>query len=360
MKCLAVPTGTVDEIHELLKSGGMVVRPQVVDVQQLADMVPLTKTAYVDRATSAPVSLQDGSIAYPYSTIQAACDALGSPGGVVLIAPGSYTEPAISITAGQISLVALGPKSQGSNANVSISNSVSSATDIGAFNISFVNALISSGRIFADTCSVTNFSSGAGISILQNCQITNVTCTGTLQAYQCTFTNNTTLAAVESYNCSWNGLTCTGALTIRNSTTTIAVSVGGNCLVQDTSFGLALSVTGQLTSDYSSLAPILASVSAGSFNLGAAPVAPRITVSVNVPGVAAGAVEYVSVNLAATKLAGLVAANSLLIANPQTDLVAAGPGGGFINVRANAANSARFAFVGPLAGGAANFTLGVI
>src|SRR3569832_548065 len=108
MKCLAVPTGTVDEIHELLKSGGMVVRPQVVDVQQLADMVPLTKTAYVDRATSAPVSLQDNSIAYPFSTIQAACDALGSPGGVKQNTPKTNTEPANSNTTRQNTLVALG------------------------------------------------------------------------------------------------------------------------------------------------------------------------------------------------------------------------------------------------------------
>lgn len=359
--CLAMPTGSPGEIHECLKAGGQVVRPQVLDVPSLIDMLPLTRTRYVDKDTVAPLAVQDGSIAYPYATIQQACDSLAGVGGVVLIAPGQYSEPAISIAAAtQLSLQALGPRSQGTAANVTINNSVSSSSDLGASNIAFINALSSSGRIFADNCAVTNFSSGAGVSIVQNCAITNTTCTGTLQAFSCTFTNTTTLATVESYDCRWSGLSCTGALTIRNSTTTFAVSVGGNCLVQDTVFGLALTVTGQLTSDYASLAPILGSVTAGSFNLAIAPVSPKITISVVVPAVSAGNVGYVSTSLVGTKLEGLVSATSMLVANPTADLVAAGAGGGFINVRANAANSARFAFVGPLAGGASNFLLGVI
>ena len=76
MLCLAVPQGTVDEIHELLKSGGAVVRPQLVDVQQLVDMLPLTRTRYVDKDTTVAAALRDGSIAYPFATIQAACDSL--------------------------------------------------------------------------------------------------------------------------------------------------------------------------------------------------------------------------------------------------------------------------------------------
>jgi hypothetical protein len=357
---LTIPTGSAGEIHECLKAGGQVVRPIVADVQDLAAMLPLTRAVYVDKDTAAPPALQDGTIAYPFATIQAAATALTATGGVILIAPGQYTEPAITLPAAQISLQALGPKSQGSNANVTLNNSVSGTSDIGASNISFINALSTTARLFVDNCAVTNFSAGTGVSIVQNSQITNTTCTGTLQAYNCTFTNTTTLATVESYDCRWSGLSCTGALTIRNSTTTFAVSVGGNCIVQDTSFGIALTVTGQLVSDYSSLAPILASVTAGSFNLAASPISPKITVSVTVPVVAAGAVGYVDVALGATKLAGLVAAGSLLVANPTADLVAAGAGGGFINVRANGANTARFAFLGPLAGGASNFTLGVI
>jgi len=358
MLCLAVPQGTPSEVHELLKSGGTVVRPQLVDVQELSNMLPLTRALYVDKDTAAPASLQDGSIAYPYSTVQAACDALGGPGGIVLIAPGQYTEPAVSITGGQISLVALGPKSQGSNANVTFNNSVSSVSDLGASNISFINALASSGRIFADNCAITNFSAGAGVSIVQNCAVTNVTCTGTLQAYNTTFTNSTTLAAIESYSCTWQGCSCTGNLIGRNSYFTAAVIVGGTAQIRQCYFGLSLAVTGALTTDLNSIAPILSAVSA--FTISPLNISPRVTVSVVVPAVAAGQVGYVDVALGATKLAGMVPAGALLVANPSADLVAAGAGGGFINVRASASNTARFAFLGPLAGGASNFTLGVI
>lgn len=362
MLCLAVPQGTVDEIHELLKSGGAVVRPQLVDVQQLVDMLPLTRTRYVDKDTTVAAALRDGSIAYPFATIQAACDSLGASGGVVLIAPGQYTEPAISIAAGQISLIGLGPKSQGSNANVTINNSVNSVSDLGASNISFINALSTTARIFADTCAITNFLAGAGVSIVQNCAITNVTCSGTLQAWDTTFTNTTTLATVESYNCAWASGTawsCTGNLTARASAFPNATSVGGAASIRNCNFGLALTVTGALSTDFASVAPILASVTAGSIGFGGV-VSPKITISVVVPAVAAGQVGYVDVALGATKLAGFVPSGALLVANPTADLVAAGAGGGFINVRTNGANTARFAFLGPLAGGASNFTLGVI
>jgi hypothetical protein len=81
------------------------------------------------------------------------------------------------------------------------------------------------------------------------------------------------------------------------------------------------------------------------------------TVSIIVPAVGAGAVGYVDTSLAATIFAGLFAVNNPVSVIPQSDLVAAGAGGGFINARISAANTLRSAFVGPLAGGAANFTV---
>lgn len=82
------------------------------------------------------------------------------------------------------------------------------------------------------------------------------------------------------------------------------------------------------------------------------------TISIVVPAVAAGAVGYVTTSLVGSPLEGIfAAANDPVTVNPQTDLVAAGAGGGFINARINAADSLRSSFVGPLAGGAANFTV---
>ena len=83
-----------------------------------------------------------------------------------------------------------------------------------------------------------------------------------------------------------------------------------------------------------------------------------VTLSVMVPTVAAGALGYVDVSLVGTPFEGMPA-NAVVWASPQVDLAAAGAGnGGFINCRMSATNTLRFAFVGALAGGAANFTVG--
>lgn len=80
----------------------------------------------------------------------------------------------------------------------------------------------------------------------------------------------------------------------------------------------------------------------------------QITLSVVVPAVAAGNVGYVDTNLTG-ELANLPA-DSPIVGAPQVDLVAAGAGGGFINCRTAALGIVRCAFLGPLAGGAVNFT----
>lgn len=84
----------------------------------------------------------------------------------------------------------------------------------------------------------------------------------------------------------------------------------------------------------------------------------RETLSIVVPAVLAGQVGYVS-----TAFVGELAAlpsGSPLVGNPQADLVAAGAGGGFINCWADAAGSVRCSFIGPLAGGAVNFTFATL
>jgi len=82
-----------------------------------------------------------------------------------------------------------------------------------------------------------------------------------------------------------------------------------------------------------------------------------ITLSVVVPAVAADAVGYVDTTLVGTALEGFFAVGDPVVVNPTTDLVAAGAGGGLLNARISAANTLRCAFVGALAGGAADFTV---
>jgi hypothetical protein len=78
------------------------------------------------------------------------------------------------------------------------------------------------------------------------------------------------------------------------------------------------------------------------------------TLAVVVPAVAAGSVGYVNVAMAGTRLADLVL-NEGVSANPQAQLVAAGVGGGYVNCRVQAVGVVECCFLGPLAGGAANF-----
>jgi len=85
---------------------------------------------------------------------------------------------------------------------------------------------------------------------------------------------------------------------------------------------------------------------------------PKETLSIVVPAVLAGQVGYVTTAFAGA-LAGLPQ-DTPLVANPTADLVAAGAGGGFINARVSAAGSVRCAFLGPLAGGASNFTFAAL
>ena len=82
-----------------------------------------------------------------------------------------------------------------------------------------------------------------------------------------------------------------------------------------------------------------------------------ITANVVVPAVAADAVGYVNVDLTGTELEDVFAIGDSVIVNPQSDLVAAGAGGGYLNARVSALNTVRLCFQGALAGGAANFTI---
>lgn len=85
--------------------------------------------------------------------------------------------------------------------------------------------------------------------------------------------------------------------------------------------------------------------------------AQRATVNVTVPAVAAGNVGYANVDLTGTLLETMQPNDPVLV-NPHSDLAAAGAGGGFINARMTTTPAEiRLAFIGPLAGGDALFTV---
>lgn len=81
---------------------------------------------------------------------------------------------------------------------------------------------------------------------------------------------------------------------------------------------------------------------------------PHVSISVAVPGVAAGAVGYATVSTTDTELAGITASD-VVVANPTAQLHAAGTGGAYVNCRVSALETIELAFLGPLAGGNLNF-----
>lgn len=80
-------------------------------------VAPLTNVFYVDQNTSTPGASQDGSIAAPFDNLQDALDAVTPPGsqwnGMIIVAPGTYSE-AVSVSASfGLWLTILGLGSQG-------------------------------------------------------------------------------------------------------------------------------------------------------------------------------------------------------------------------------------------------------
>lgn len=169
----------------------------------------------------------------------------------------------------------------------------------------------------------------------------NLACVGTfLQSYVC---NN--LQAVDSEPVSG---------------TVATLADFANCVVNDVTATTArvrncpalgpLAVTGDLQID-------MASNHSGVTATGTILVLGRCaqeTQSVVVPAVAAGQVGYVDV--AMTGQLAILQTGQPVFANPTADLVAAGAGGAYANCRCSAPGTVRMAFVGPLAGGAVDFT----
>ena len=190
----------------------------------------------------------------------------------------------------------------------------------------------------------------------------------TLDAAQCTFAGELGV----------DGLAVSGSAVLRECNVAIDVTVGAALDLFDTTFraagnvelasGSGLAVNCVLGGDWDSGAELQIDSSTYNRAIGSGfavtslnttfndpPLS--ITLSVVVPAVLAASVGYVNTTLVGTSLENVFAVGDPVLVNPQSDLVAAGLGGGFINARISAANTLRCAFVGALAGGAANFTV---
>lgn len=335
----------------------------VVDVAGLAEMLPLSRARYVDVGTTVPAAERNGTIARPFATIQAAVDVLTS-GGLVLIAPGTYTEPSVAVPAGRvIAFVGLSISPTFTGPNVRINNSLQGGfNDIAAIGVDVANAVSSVARATVINSTVVNLSGGTGFRAVDS-SITNASASsGTSTARACSFTGNTNIGgALEAVSCEFpSGTVNVNVFTARFCTFGVAIaSITSQNLWKCRLAAAGLS-TLALTSDYDSIAQVLPNVTVtGAFTLNG-PQACKTLVAVAVPPVADGNVEYVDVTFAGTDLDGLVPAGSLLIANPTDDLELSGPGGAYCNIRCTAANTARLAFLGPLPGGAVNFLIGVV
>lgn len=413
---LTVPNGTPGAIKPLLLEGsGPPFPATVTDLGTLlTTLVPLTRELYVDGGTPATLAQQNGSIAFPFKTVQQGVDALALVGGgALLIAPGTYPEAvAAGGTGVPVDFVNLG----GSGAAVVITSVVLNGGAVSFFGVSVGGVSVTTtATVRLDRATVAGNLACSGLTAVESTVLGTTTCTtlvgsnsnfnsavsassvmllkdcifsgalsttvaggttrlddcrlsstyaangaGTTTVLRgCLITGDVQGTTVDLANCTLSAkLTTTGNATARFSSIGDQFICGAAALLYQTRLSNITSVTGALNTDFASIAGVLPVLSYGSIVV--QETAPRITLSVAVPAVANDATGYVNVSLVGTDLEGMLTATSLISATPTADLVAAGAGGSFTTCRFQAANSLRFQFLGPLAGGAVNFIVGLV
>ncbi len=366
----------------------------------------LTAIRWVDPATTVPAADRNGMIAQPFATIQAAIDSLaGVPRSAVVLSPGDYAAEAAvwSDAAGEL-LVLCG---FGGVRNVgSISSSIAAATlqieGIAVGSVTLVDTSLLAieadffGAVTANAASALRLIdsrfvslSGGGNIEARDCSFGDVA-GGAWRAWDCSFADAAAVDSIEALGCVFSapltagpatltgcnvadanfsdGVNATGclftapivafAMSAGNCVFQSSLQTTSSCTLTSCEVRAGIDATGvplQIDAASFSFARRVAAVTFGTLVFSDPPLA--ATVSVIVPAVAADAVGYVNTTLVGTALEDLFAVGDPVSVNPQTDLVAAGAGGGFINARISAANTLRCAFNGALAGGAANFTV---
>lgn len=372
--------------------------------------VPLTAAMFVDPGTAVPAPDQTGSAVAPFSTLQAAIDALPVGGGSLLLTPGAYPNEEINVTK-SISLIGLAaglgyPETLlAPSADLSICNLTTSG-DLSLVDL-VVNDATAGGQLTIDGCKVNgdctagagmvvrrseieffsavesvygyeskfshggtaagsffsdctlallgeflyNFTSGGGASAFRNCQIDAQTTCNDLQAWDCVFTATVSgFGTVELWNVSGGNQVNAG----------VSLKANG-CSVAGIAIGAAGTSTLTATTYNELTGPVGSIVDCDAFSNRAAPaigglvknqVAARASLVVTVPVLAANAIGSAAQALTGTVLEGLLV-DRQVVANEPTAGVA---GGGFLaGVRVTSTNNVTFTFHGPTTGGNQTF-----
>lgn len=212
---------------------------------------------------------------------------------------------------------------------------------------------VSAQELVAEDCDFTFDFETAGNTTLRNCTVGNNTILGNNSVVKdCEFSGTVTVSTgdLEIENCSVVGtLTLDGVLnSVNNNLAAIALTGVESHTMELTQYS-ALSAPASATVTSDSWSASWAEITGGATR---SIRAPRATLTVNVPALAANAIGTVAVALTGTVLAGLTV-NQQVVANEPTAGVT---GGGFLaGVRVTSTNNVTFTFHGPTAGGNQNF-----
>ncbi len=366
----------------------------------------LSSLVWVDPSTTVPPAERNGSAAAPFATLQTAAAAIVASGvanATIALVDGNYAAMGLLLTG--LPLVSLQLQGFGGAVNLGVIEldgtiglqlaNVGSQTTVGVATVrgvggapsllarsshlgsivEVVYSLIDS--IVAGEISTTSAGSAVG------CDLRGVVSSLEFDATECDFTGlGVTAAALGAFNqcralvgteisgsdvrlagCLWTGqILASGPVQLIDvyfSAPSLIDAAAGAIEARNVRFAgdvLAGSLIIDSVSQQAARAGGVTFTIAGATQVSDAPVS--ATVSIVVPAVAADAVGYVNTSLVGTPLEGVfTVAGQAVHVNPESDLVAAGAGGGFINARISAADTLRCAFHGQLAGGAANFTV---
>lgn len=312
-----------------------------------ASVAALTNTFFVDQGTAVAAPSQDGSIGAPFSTITAAIAALAA-GGTLLIVPADYSVEAPIVVGTATSFINLSgsqypggpvlsevilPQLTGDGAKViegcTIANTVSSGNSVTTISCGISADITAVG--YQDLNSV--FLAGVGI------QVNGAASDGELRGTRCADAVNPVTINMPA------------ARTLR--LIEVLFNLTGSANIVFAGPGGLVDADGTSFSSFVGSASVITNGTFQTLWNGWA----KVIANVVVPALGGAELGYVDASTVGTILEGLTQ-NSVVVVNPQGDLAAAGAGGGFLaGARVSAPDTVRLAFVGTLAGGAANFTI---
>lgn len=322
---------------------------------------------YVDLTTPVAVDDQDGSVARPFSTLGAAVAAANAlTESTILLPPGTYDDSASFDFVESVSLVAVGGAlvtaagglyNTYAVSNVVIDGDITFARDASISGIFVPGNIDSASNLTIDACQISRitggnvFGRGLGSAIDGNAPRN----ASRIRFIASALTVNLVDYYIDSISCerllldgcTYSNITTTVSLELYSSygvfTPTIDTTGSTSALLDAVSYGSIRADSNSVVID-----PAILTVRQ---SLGW-----QLTVTVAVPALAAGALDYVEVPnpFAALELTE----DDVVVACPKTDVAAAGANGGFFaGVRATAGGALRFAFKGTTLAGNVDFTV---